>query len=207
MSAPRLSGTKAAWERCGNTPYYRRPSGPFPTSVYTDPFNWTQISVGSIQANGIAAGSFDVVRLHAPKYDWEAVKSGISGLTSSRQEQLRALTAVHEWAIDLIKAKEATTSFSEIRKLFEAAPKGDQEAVLEAVAALVQPDPVVEIQLQQEGYAIEEQDVLVVLAGSPAHANLSQVRAQYPEPDHVILANAPAEGLEEALAYFGIYEC
>jgi len=201
----RLSGTsKPIWDRCGHTPFYRRFIGPFPGSAYIDPFHWAMINVSSIEPHGNPeAGTFTVGYRKAPHYDWDAVKNGISAVRSTREEQLRVMKAVHEWATDVIKAKGDNPKLGVLVKLFEALPEDVREDVLDGVAALV------EYNIENvfiKGTEMEEHMLLVVLSETLRGMPFDTTRS-YPGIDRVIVADTPEEGLDMALAHFGIHEC
>ncbi len=120
-----------SWERCGNTPYYRK-EGERGGGFYTNPFNWAQISV-SVEGNGFAS----VLYRKAPRYDWDILKGAIHSVAGTKDEQTKYLRFSHGWAVDLTRAKELNVKLPELRKMFEEAPREAREAVLESVTALL----------------------------------------------------------------------
>lgn len=200
----RLSGTsKPIWERCGHTPFYRRFTGPFPAAAFIDPFHWAMINVSSIEQEGPEAGTFTVGYRKAPHYDWDAVKGGVPAVRNSREEQLRVMKAVHEWATEVIKAKGNNPKLGILVKMFEAQPEDVREDVLDGVAALV------EFNIEDvfiKGTEMEDVMLLVILSEALRSKKLDP-KSSYPGIDRVIIADTPEEGLDMALKHFGIHEC
>ena len=200
----RLSGTsKPIWERCGHTPFYRRFTGPFPSAAFIDPFNWAMITVSSIEEQGPEAGTFTVGYRKVPHYDWDSVKAGVPAVRSTREEQLRVLKAVHEWAHDVIMAKGEKPKLGVLVKMFEELPEDVREDVLDGVAALV------EYNVEQDFVkGTEMVDImLLVILSEALRSGKMDPKGSYPGIDRVIIADTPEEGLDMALEHFGIHEC
>jgi hypothetical protein len=190
-----------SWERCGNTPFYRKEGGQG-GGFYTNPFNWTQISV-SVEGNGFAS----VLYRKAPRYDWDILKNAIHFITETKDEQTRYLRSTHGWAVDLQRAKELNVKQPELRKMFEEAPKEAREEVLESVTALLNGYDDQALVNFTRSRADPSITLVVVEKGSPAHANLAEIKRDYDFAKGFIVADTLAQGIEEALGTLGIHEC
>jgi hypothetical protein len=190
-----------SWERCGNTPFYRK-EGEQGGGFYTNPFNWTQISV-SVEGNGFAS----VLYRKAPRYDWDILKSAIHAVAGDKEQRSRHLRSTHGWAVDLQRAKELNVKQPELRKMFEEAPKEAREEVLESVTALLNGYDDQALVAMTKSLSESSITLVVVEKGSPAHANLAEIKRDYDFAKGFIVADTLAQGIEEALGTLGIYEC
>jgi len=199
----------SAWERCGNTPYYRRPSGP--GWFYVNPFNWSQVSI-SVEMTGLWAGSSMILYRKAPRYDWPAIKNGIHFVAKEKEEQTKYLKATHGWANDLMRAKTMGLPLGELRRIFHGAPEDERDRVLEGVGALLQGYENADIEALHENPATRVEngivDITLMAVGKdrPAYQNLEELQNAFPE-EKFFVANTLELAIEEALGYLGIHEC
>jgi hypothetical protein len=198
-----------SWERCGNTPYYRRPSGE--GWFYANPFNWSQVVV-SVENTGLWAGSSMVIYRKAPEYDWDLLNNGSFFFGGGHQQQMEHLRSTHEWANDLSHAKQSRLSPAELRKLFEGIPEEDRARILEGVGALLWGYEKAEMQAAGgagdlgTGAGPEEVAMMAVGVGTAAFRNLDDLKNSFPD-EEFILADTLELATEEALGNVGIHEC
>lgn len=196
-----------SWERCGNTTFYRKGDDTNPLAWhFADPYNWAQIVSAPHTPGFEAEGSVAVLYRKAPRYDWEALRTGISEVEGSREALLRVLRHTHEWAADLIKAKQLGVSQRDLRNLFESSPPEAKHDVLEGVGVLL--GGFLELSFaRQEPSEVDSKTVLVIEEGTPAERNADKVEADHTDWVKTIVSSDPARGLDQALSYFGIHEC
>lgn len=182
------------WERCGNTPYYRKTGSS--NTFYVNPFNYSQVLVGA-ERTGEWDGIATVVYKKAPRYDpWDAVKKGVSK-TISPDHQQTVLRATHEWFMDHMKIREAGLPGTELLKLFKAAPKEAQALVLEGISALI----------VGYGKGIEALTVIAIEKNSSAYNDLADLREVFDYAKKFYISSSLNQAIDDALAHFGIYEC
>lgn len=196
------------WQRCGNTPYYRKPSGQ--GWFYANPFNWSQVSI-SVEMTGLWAGSSMILYRKAPRYDWDLLKDGIHSVTGEKEQQLKYLKATHGWANDLMRANTIKLPLMELRRIFQGAPEDERERVLEGVGALLLGYENADIRsirekMSERDDGVVEHTIMAVGIDTPAYQHLDDLKESFPD-EKFIVADTLELALEEGLAYLGIYEC
>lgn len=196
------------WRRCGNTDYYRRQWGmlPLPDAWhYVNPFNWSYINCWPQDPHGPREGLTAVIHQKAPRYDWDAIKHGVTLIEEDKDERQRILRATHEWANDLLKVKQMGLSKADARRLWKG-PEEIQAYALEGVRALLIGFENLALQ-QNLPTPAESRATLVVRKGSAADANMDQILEEFHDLKRAILTSDPEQGFQEALADYGILEC
>lgn len=193
------------WGRCGNTPYYR--SGEDLTWLYVDPLKFRLVSVGTAIEGSVDEGAISVIYGQAPEYNFDMLQNGAALVTNDRQAQHNMILAVREWAIDLFHAKRAGTKDAGLRKMFESAPKDVQMHVLNGIQAMMigYGDAAMR---NPERSEIKTQIVMVIPKFSQAEKKLEVIEDIYGDDLKLtIVDDSISQGLDMALAEFGIYEC
>jgi len=181
------------WERCGNTPFYRKSEGR--ETLFANPLNWSQVSVGA-EKEGEWQGIAKVEYKKAPRYDWEVLKKGVAQKTMS-EDRRDVLRATHEWFVDWLKAKESSMSTREFIRAFKTLPDEERNFILEGVTALV----------TGYGTAITGSVVIAVERDSPAYRDINDLRQLFDYAQRFYVESSIAAAVDEALGHFGIYEC
>lgn len=182
-----------AWERCGNTPYYRNASGRI--TRYVNPFNWSQVLVAA-EHEGEWSGIATLVYKKAERYDWDVFKKGAEKVIPPENRN-NILRATHEWFADRLKATETSLPSAEVIKLFKAAPALTRDYALEGVSALI----------AGYGNAIDPITVVAIQKHSPAYDDLSDLRELFDYAQKFYIASSLNQAIDDALGHFGIYEC
>lgn len=184
------------WERCGNTPYYKTGEGL--TWFFSDPFNWRSITSTTQKTGTSDEGVISVIMRAPERYDWDALKEGASLL----EEEQPVLIATHNWFAELIKGKELNLSIRDLRKLFENRSPEEPAKILRGVRAMT---------IGQEILRPVQNQAKIVLAvpsGSGIEDRIEEVERSFSgKVVKTIVEKNPEQGLEKALAVFGIHEC
>lgn len=192
------------WTRCGNTSYYRTGEGL--NWLYIDPFNWQMISSVVIPPGNMDEGAISVIHRKAP-YDYETEKHGVYIQINDQTMRDNVLRATHEWFSDLIRAKDMKMKDTDIKKLFQNAPKETQAYVLNGVWALMAGYEE-EAPLSMDPSPLKTDLILVIPRGSKAEEKVDQIEELYGKDlKFTKVEDSVYEGLNRALAEFGIYEC
>jgi hypothetical protein len=189
-----------AWERCGNTPFYFRDGGYYPSGAYVNPINLTHISVGSVGSEG--EGGFGILYRRAPGYDLEALKAGVHSHSESEEEARDIRKHTHRWASDLLRAKELNVDPRELRSIFGQVPAEVRDDVLVGVISLLDGYEMNALENIQD-LPTHGKYVLVALRGSPSETKVPEAGGY----DEVLVVDSVEEGLDRVLERYGILEC
>lgn len=181
------------WERCGNTPYYRKPSGR--GWFYANPLDWSQIMVG-IEKDNEWAGVATVIYRKAPRFDFDVLQKGV-GKIFRPENRTAILHATLEWFSDLTRLTNDKLPSTELIRAFKNAPADVRDLVLEGVGALV------------VGYGNSSSSITVmgIEKDSPAYEDLEDLKKVFDYAKRFYIADTIDEALDQAMAYFGIHEC
>jgi len=171
------------WERCGNTPFYRKFSS---VTIYINPVNWSRVTVGA--DNGIA-----VVRYIKTSFDWEDFKESVRKFIPEEiQEFVRRATL--EWFQDYSRQKNNPGA---LISLFKNAHPQARKYVLEGINAL----------MNSRGSEIEPVTVVAVEKNSRAYGDLEDLKKLFDYAKKFYVDESFTKAVDDALGHFGIYEC
>jgi hypothetical protein len=199
------------WERCGNTPYYRRYDGGW---SYINPFNWSHISI-AIERGNEEEGSASILYRRAPGYDRKMLQAGVRRV-SEPADQAAVLRSTNGWAVDLTRAKEMNMPIAEVIRIFEGAPKDEQNLVFEGVRGLIQGYDdkrfgemikLKNLENPEEGPQDGSVTVIAVEKDSPAYRDIGNLKEFFDFAKRFFIGDTLDQAIAEALAYLGIYEC
>lgn len=202
-----MSETLMSWERCGNTPFYRTLDGG--GQAYVNPLNWSHISVAVESGSGAAAhaGSASLLYRKAPAYDKKILKGGISTRSSDPEMREKILMSTDAWADSLSKASRDGLSDRDIREMFWEAPEDVKAEVFEGVQALLNGyDDLAMANFNRKSPENKYVTVVAAKDGSVGHMNLEEIKGDH-SAARAFVADTLDLAIEEALAFFGIYEC
>lgn len=200
-----------AWERCGNTPYYRKYDGGW---SYINPFNWSHISI-AIERDNDAEGSASILYRKAPRYDRRILQAGVPKI-SSASDVPAVIRSTNGWATDLNRAKEMNMPVPELIRIFEGAPPHEKDLVFEGVRGLLQgyddEDFGERIKLKNlenpEGAPQDRSITLIAVEkDSRAYRDIGNLKEFFDFAKRFFIGDTLEQAIAEALAYLGIYEC
>lgn len=199
-----------AWERCGNTTFYRRPwrhDGNPLAWYYVDPFNWTYITSAPSDGPAGDEGVTSVIWRRAPSYALAPLRVGVGIVSEDLNVQADVLKHMRGWGADVERAKEMKLSKNDLRKNFESAPVQARNNVLNGVRALILGWQY-QAMINKEDSPVEERVILVVEWDSPTELlRLPDIEKSFPNWKSTVVVDDPIKGLEDALSEFGIHEC
>lgn len=163
-------------------------------TFYVNPFTWSQVLVGA-EHQGEWQGIATLVYKKAP-YDWDLLKEGAEkSVVPERRPNI--LRATHEWFVDQMNVTKNGLPAAELNKLFKAAHEDARGYVLEGVSAL----------LLGYGKRIDAITVIAIEKGSPAYRDIEDLREVFAHAKKFYTADSLDQAVDDALGYFGIYEC
>lgn len=182
------------WVRCGNTMFWRWTQEPG-REVWINPVDLVVLD-SRPDPEGVPLGAILVVRRAFPE---ESLRTWTSEEFSAAMNAVPALLggAVAVWLTRMFQAEDAGRPRREIVDLFVKQLAGRRNAVLSGIEALFDSGAVPTAQWRR----------LVLAEGSPAHAAAAEAEKSVAATDLSVVAADFAQGLDEALADFGVMEC
>jgi len=188
------------WERCGNTPFYRRAVGGPLSWYFSDPFHWAHVSVAPSRDGDHVTVLFRL----APRFDRAALGRGVRQVYGGSNELVQE--AAEEWARDLARAKEAGAGLQALRRLLERGPEAARAAVLDGVGALAAGFEDMDFRSGVPS-GMASRLFLALKHGSPAEARAMEIQRSLPGLERTFVAKDLGKAVDLALAEVGILEC